>query len=474
MSLRKKAIAGTLWTSGATASRVLIQILRLSILTRLLEKSDFGLIAIVTVVLGFTQLFADMGVSVALFSRNDLSPRQRSGLYWVSMLLSIVLYGFIIFVSPYIAVFYDMPELNALLPIMGLDLLISTASKQFKVYKQKNLQFKHISLIDIVSSILSLFLAWYLAANGWGVYSLVLSTLFSSFTSSMLIIATTIKKYPLQFCLALRENISIYKVGFYQLGSQILDYFSNQIDILLIGKFMSVAELGGYNLIKQLANRIYTLLSSIITTVATPVLAKIREDGGGFQDNYVKFLKIASYVSIAVFGCIFVGSEFILNILYGTEYVAYHLILRVITVFMGIALFVSAASRLIVISGRTDVGFKWTVLRFIANPIFIYIGSYYGLIGIVISQLVYMILFFPVYYFMVITKVFQSITLLDYSKILIINILRASSLGLLLLWLNSILPNDYFGIFSVLSVCLYLGLFSFLNRGTLLPLIKER
>lgn len=473
MSLQKKAIAGTMWTTGATVTKIVIQILRLSILTRLLEKSDFGLIAIVTVVLGFTQLFADMGVSVALFSKAELSARQRSGLYWGSMLLGLVLYVLIALLSPLVAGFYNMPELQSLLPIMGLDLIISTASKQFKVYKQKNLQFKHISIIDITASILSLFVAWHMASSGWGVYSLVFSTLFSSLTSSILIIGTTIKTYPLKFCLAIKENIDIYKVGFYQLGSQILDYFSNQIDILLIGKFMSTSELGVYNLIKQLANRIYTLISSIITTVATPILAKIREEGGAFQGNYMRFLQIASYVSVVVFGSIFIGSEFVLHVLYGADYVSYHVILKIISVFMAIALFVSAASRLIIISGRTDVGFKWTILRFIANPIFIYIGSFYGLIGIVISQLIYMVLFFPVYYFMVITKVFKQIGFMQYSKTLLVNLLCAIPVITILWVLNTFLLGDFL-VFVFLSILVYFSVLSLLNRRILMSLIIKR
>src|SRR5690606_10303417 len=103
-----------------------------------------------------------------------------------------------------------------------------------------------------------------------------------------------IKRYPLQFCLNFKENIGIYKIGAYQLGSQILDYFSNQIDVLLIGKVMSVSELGVYNLIKQLANRVYMLLSNIITTVATPILAKLKEDDQAFRLSYLRFLDIVA------------------------------------------------------------------------------------------------------------------------------------------------------------------------------------
>lgn len=60
MSLKEKVISGSFWTTLSFGTQSFIQILRLSILTRFLEKSDFGLVAIVTLVLGFTHIFADL------------------------------------------------------------------------------------------------------------------------------------------------------------------------------------------------------------------------------------------------------------------------------------------------------------------------------------------------------------------------------------------------------------------------------
>lgn len=474
MSLRQKVLRGTAWTTGASITKASVQIIRLSILTRLLERADFGLVAIVTVVLGFTQLFTDMGVSVALFSRNDLTVRQRSGLYWMSILLALGVYVVLLAITPVVSKFYGMTELMTLLPLMGLDLLISSSSRQFRVYKQKDLQFKQVALIDIITTVISLAVAWILASRGWGVYSLVLSTLFASLTSSLLIIVTTIRRYPLQFCLSIKENINVYKVGAYQLGSQILDYFSNQIDVLLIGKIMSVSDLGVYNLIKQLANRVYMLLSSTITTVATPVLAKVKENPNLFKGGFLTFLNIVSFISICVFGCIFVSSEMVLDILYGTDYVSYSRILQIIAAFMGIALFVSGASRLIIISGKTDVGFKWTIIRFAVNPVFIYFGSNYGLTGIVLAQLIYMLIFFSMYYYMVVTKVFSEISLYLYAKPLVRNILIAVSVIATFKLIEIFFANTVPYLFSSLSTILFLFIIMIANRKIILQIIRAR
>jgi PST family polysaccharide transporter/teichuronic acid exporter len=159
MSLSKKAVVGTMWTSGSSVISALIQILRLSILTRFLDKSDFGLVAIVVLVLGFTHIFTDLGISVSLFSRKDISKKEYSSLYWVSLLLSVFLYIIIFSSSFLISNFYHLPELNKLIPIMGFDLIITTAGRQFRVFKQKDLQFKSLAVIDIISLLISLVIA---------------------------------------------------------------------------------------------------------------------------------------------------------------------------------------------------------------------------------------------------------------------------------------------------------------------------
>ena len=68
-------LKGTSWTAFSFVVLSIVYLLRISILTRFLDKSDFGLVAIVLFVLGFTNIFADLGVSTALLSRNNISKR---------------------------------------------------------------------------------------------------------------------------------------------------------------------------------------------------------------------------------------------------------------------------------------------------------------------------------------------------------------------------------------------------------------
>ena len=440
MSLKEKVISGSFWTTLSFGTQSFIQILRLSILTRFLEKSDFGLVAIVTLVLGFTHIFADLGVSVSLYSRNIVTKKEYSSLYWVALLLGLFLYCLLCLFSPLIANFYDMPQLKLLIPVMSLDLLIANAGRQFRIFREKALQFKSLAIIDIIASVLSIIVAVWVAIKGGGVWSIILSALFASFTSSIILIITGWRRHPLSLYINLKEGKSFYRIGIYQTGSQILDYISSQLDILIIGKIMAAADLGVYNLIKQLVLKIYGLINPIISKIAVPVLATLNDDYKILKEKYLQMIKISSFINLAIYGVTALLAKEIIYIFYGASYVNSYSLLQIFCVWGGITSIMSIASSIIVVTGKTKIGFQWTIIRVLANPLFISIGYQFGLVGIVCAQAFYSLFFYTIYWKIVINKILITLGYTEYIQ----SILRFLLSSLFLFVILSIF-KAYFG-----------------------------
>ena len=87
----KQVAKGIGWTSISTIVNGLTQVLRLSILTRFLETSDFGLVAILTFILGLTQVFSDLGFSAAIMSEKELGRLRFLNLFWLQFLTFIII-----------------------------------------------------------------------------------------------------------------------------------------------------------------------------------------------------------------------------------------------------------------------------------------------------------------------------------------------------------------------------------------------
>lgn len=474
MSLRKSAISGTIWTTLSFGVQALIQILRLSILTRFLAKSDFGLVAIVVLVLGFTRIFADLGVSTSLFSRSQISKKEYSSLYWVSLLLSLVLYALLVLFSPTIANFYELSVLKTLIPVMGLDLIISTAGRQFRVFKEKALQFRFLATVDISSAILSIGLAMILAMNGYGVYSLIFSNLFASFLTATSLIVFGWKAHPLQIYINLKEGRSFYRIGLFQTGSQVFDYLSSQLDILIIGKMMSVSDLGVYNLIKQLVLRIYSITNPILTNVATPLLSKLQQNVDALTSKVLQLMGLVSLFNAPIYAILALSAFEVLRVMYGADYVSSTLMLQLLSLWGVFTSIVSVSSIIVVITGRTDLGLCWTIFRMLYNPLFVMIGSHWGLQGIVIGQVLYALSILPIYWFMLMRKVMPSITLAAYINSVFGSLLPAIGVCILIVYCQYHVFGQSQGIWiAVLSVLIFISMFVVFNIKKIKSIRKD-
>lgn len=414
MSLKKQVLSGTIWTTSSMGVRALVQILRLSILARFLSKADFGLVAIAMMILGFTHIFTDLGVSVSLFSRKEITQKEYSSLYWVGLLLSFFLFILLVILSPLVAAFYHLDELKYLIPVMATDLVTASAGRQFRVFREKTLKFKSLAIIDIVSLLLSLGLAIILAIEGAGVYSLVLSTIFATFSAAVLLIVTGYKTHPLILYINLKEGRSFYKIGFYQTGSQIFDYLSSQIDILIIGKIMPASDLGVYNLVKQLVSRLYIIINPIVTQISIPVLASLQDDMKILKSKYLQMIQVVGYINFGIYALMALLAKELLIVFYGPAYQSGYLIFKILCIWGALLGVSNAVCTSVIFKGRTDLGFKRTLLRLIVNPLFVIAGAFYGLEGIVIGEACYAILFYAVDWKMLINPIMQNISFREY------------------------------------------------------------
>ena len=468
-------LKGGAWTSLSFIVVSLVYVLRISILTRYIDKSDFGLVAIVLFVLGFTNIFADLGVSTALLSKKNVSQKEYSSLYWGGLFLSLILYGIIFCASPYLAIFYNYALLKTLIPIMGIDIVISTLGRQFSVFMQKDLKFKELAFIKIASELISLLIDILLAINGFGIWTLVFSLLSSSLITLILNLVFSYRSHPLLLYFNFQESKPLYLVGFYQTGSQVLDYLSSQIDILILGKILPMAEMGVYSIIKTLVFRVYISLNQIVTKVMIPVFASIQYDLVIFKSKFLKFVNFITIINTFFYLTIAVLSKSILFLFYGPNYVTDYKILQILCFWGLFSSIVSCSGGVLIVStGKTRIGFKWTQLRFVINPLFIFIGAFYGgVVGVCIAQSFFAFLSLFLYQNIVVNKILNNIQMWDYLKESIYPIICGLILFTLFVFLNDrfIVGNHFVKI--AVNVLVLLAIFSLLYLRKVVAHLKQ-
>lgn len=380
MGLLKTTAKGMVWTTASMIVRSVVSLLQISILTRFLDKSEFGLIAIATLFIGFTQIFLDLGLSSGIMHKQNITSKQYSSLFWLNiftgLFLTLILFGF----SPIIANAYNDPSLIKILIILSLTVFFASLGSQHKTVQQKEMRFKYIAIIEITTSILTMSLAIILAVNGYGVYSLVYSTLFNAICNNLLfLIIGLYNDKNIRFYFRLYETYPFLKIGVFSIGSQILDYFSREIDIIFISATFGKDVLGVYSLCKKLILSLYGTINPIITKVLTPLLAKIQSDKSKVKNVFYSLIETLSLTNFPIYFLVSIFSVGILNFIYGAQYKEGAIILSILSIHYGYLSTGNPVGSLQVALGRTDAGFYWTIFRIILSFIAVYIGSYFNI-----------------------------------------------------------------------------------------------
>ena len=382
------AIKGGLWTSISTVVTVLSQFARLMILTRFLEKSDFGLVSIVNTVIRLCITFTDLGFASAIMYKKDITQKEYSTLFWMQLVIFGVLYLILWGLSPFVATFYEEPQLTILIPIAALSVLFQAFGKLYDTVLQKNYQFKTIAFRNISTNIFSLFVAVVLALNGFGVYSLIFSTLIYAIILNAWNFMSGIRVQKLIFYCDPKSVIELLKIGVFQTGTRILDFISNKIDVMIIGKLLGTEILGVYDLAKNLVNTLVDLIRTVVSKVALPILSNSNDNDEVVKSRFLIMSKVVAYFIIPIGVAIAIFSKEILWIVYGPKYTDVSII---VVLFAFISIFNSICSfydMLGIAKGRTDLNFYNTVARVVITTPIVYVTSLVSVEVVAIGQLI--------------------------------------------------------------------------------------
>ena len=464
MSIKQQAISGAKWTTISTVVTSVIQLLRLSILTRFLDKSDFGIVAILTFVLGLTNTFSDLGFSAVVMHKQDLSRKDFSSLYWIQFIVFGTLFLVGSFLSPLVSYFYEESSIVYLLPIVLFDLVLYGIGKLYDTVLQKDMQFKTIAIRNIVSASISIVVAFALAYLGYGIYSMILSTLFNTAMLNIWNFICGQSYYKIQMKVSVRDTLPLVKIGLYQTGTQVLDYFAAKFDILIIGKLLGSEALGIYNLAKEILMKVILLINSIVNKVALPIFAKVQDDVVGMRNAYCKVVSLVSKINFPI--CVLFGvlSFQIVGIIYGPGYEDVSELMSILSIWSLFLCIGNPVGSVAVATGNTHLSFKYTIVRVIIMIPCVYIASLFNITTVAWSNVLTYFVMFLVAWYMLLRKIL-SLPFLKYISAFIKDFAIALIIGILMMFAvrNNILrlPDNLYvtgivyGIIIVLFYAVY-------------------
>ena len=121
MSLSDKIKHAGKWQSFSVLSLNVLQIIYFSIMTRLLFKEDYGLMAIINAIIGIGNIFVHGGMGSALIQRKEINNKHINGALQTSLLIGLILCAVLYVMAPFIAAAYNDLRLDALIKVSSLN-----------------------------------------------------------------------------------------------------------------------------------------------------------------------------------------------------------------------------------------------------------------------------------------------------------------------------------------------------------------
>lgn len=292
MSLKKKIFGGVAWNAvGLIIDNGASMIIKL-MLARILLPKDFGIIGLATVFIGMVRIFSDLGMSAALIQRKEehLSPIDYDTAYWAGIIWGVFLAVILSFVvAPIAASFYNQKILLLIIPVLSLSLLLRPFVVIHIVNITRELDFKRIVLPRNVSRFTAGVIAIAMALMGFGVWSLVFQGITTNFL--LIIIYSFISKWRPKFQFSKESFKKIFSFGVFTSGTGIFNYLTNNIDYLLIGKFLGAQQLGLYTLGYNVTYVVRGQIMKVVNSVFYPVYSKLQDDLVAVKKYYFKVIK---------------------------------------------------------------------------------------------------------------------------------------------------------------------------------------
>lgn len=340
-TLKQQLLSGVFYTAVAKYSGIVISLVVTAVLARLLTPDDFGVVAIATVVIAFFELFTNIGISAAIIQYKELSHKELSHIYSFTLWMGVTLAVLFFCCSWGIAAYYDNRALRTVCQLLSLGLFFSSASIVPNTLFYQNKQFKILAVRTLCIQLLTGIAAVLAACMGAGLYTLVIQPLLSS----LCIYLVSLKYYPLRPAFRFDAQV-IRKIGHYSMFQflfNFINYFTRNMDKLLVGKYMGMDMLGYYEKSYRLMMLPVQNITYVITPVLHPILSDYQGDREVLRASHEKMVHLLALIGFPLSVFLFFNAEEAIFLLFGDQWSASVPAFRILSLSAGLQLVLASS-----------------------------------------------------------------------------------------------------------------------------------
>ena len=382
-SLKDKTVKGVGWSAADAFLGHGVTIIVGLVLARILSPAEYGLIGICTIFTTVLRGIVDRGFSSSLVRKQQVLEEDYNTLFVFNFVVSIILYVLLFLCAPWIAVFFERPQLVSLVRAMGLLLIFQSFSIVQDTRLKRQIDFKTKTKASLISAVSSGVVGIGMAFANYGVWSLVGQQLTLQIVYSGCLWIFN-RWYP-QLKFSIDSLRYMWWFGWKLLVSGLLNNLWGELKKVVVSKYYSPAMLGQYSKAGEFAKIFSANFTSIIQRVTYPALSKVQDDKERLVGAYRRVIKTTMFVTVVCMFSLGAVSEPLLYCLIGPKWHVAATFLPLICIARSIYPLQAINLNMLKIQGRTDIFLYLEIAKktILLGPLFIgaFIGIYWMLIA---------------------------------------------------------------------------------------------
>lgn len=310
-SLKEKTSKGLFWGGMNNLVQQIIGVVFGIILGRLLNQSDYGMMAMIMVFSLVATALQNSGFTTALANLERPEHKDYNSVFWFNIIAGVVLYLLLFFCAPLIASYYNEPALVPLCRYAFLSIVFASWGTAQNAWLFKNLRAKQQAKAAMASVLVSSSVGAIMAFAGMGYWSLATQGLVYVLLNTLLVWHYS-QWRPSVKGITFEPARRMFRFSCKILATTITTIINNNVLNILLGHYFGKVQAGVYNQAYQWDFKCFSLVQNMVNQVAQPVLVDLRSDGGRQLNALRKMMRFTAFIAFPLLlGFGLVAKEFI-------------------------------------------------------------------------------------------------------------------------------------------------------------------
>lgn len=306
------------WALAGRFLPLLIYLATTVILARFLSPDDFGKVGVLSVFFVVANTLMDAGLGGSLVKEPHLTKLDCSTIQMFNIVVSHALYLILFIFSDFIEMYFNVDGLSSITKILCLIFVINSWGVVPRSLLTRDLKFKSLTIINVVAVLIAAVISVILAILDYGVYSLVAYQIVNGIVS--VVLSIIVSHYWISFKFSMSSFKKLIPFGAYTTLSTTIDTLYENMITFFFGKYLNMQQAGFLYQAKRIEEVPSHAIASTISTVAFPVLTKLRADKLKFAEECNSIFKMVLLLTVPLLFTISIFAEPIICLIFGEQW----------------------------------------------------------------------------------------------------------------------------------------------------------